>query len=712
MKFDSISAMISGIVNPQENEMHEVLGYASPGDGGGGSFYWDANATETEDKGIIFLSPTISTGRWKRLYDGAVNLKWFGASTTSTDNYLFLKRALGYKSVYIPEGTYQINTAPGTIPFLSDTMLTCDENACLKLTGSTALFLTNGKAHITIQNLSVEGSGAAGAGSVIRFDACKNVKVIDACITKVHGTAIKFFKSEHCTVTGASFIKNYLYGIEDELGAYNNYLNCYFLQNGTTDTATSTTGRGLVLWKTKGCQVEQCKFIGNNEYGLRLYSEAGDTDKMQGCQFNNNFFKDNGNLDIYVYNASNSINNCSGDNNIIERTTNASTGFSLISVQGDYVTLTNTKVINNMPEGRLASIVNLNAANYCVIDGISVTGISNFITYSGTAKPSYCTLKNVIVNDCITVCPGIQGKGHRFEYCHFYHGGSGTMDTAIVADSNAEGKLYFDHVLLDGFYRGLVVSITEVSVKNCTTTNSLNFGIYKIGDNLAGFDVYNNNFDKAFPAELTGLISIYKPSFSRRICFRNIPPFNLGWDTGDIVLNTVSTNGAAVGWRCQQAGAPGTWVPFGLLNMDHYGSNSPEGVITAPIGAIFRRSNGGINTAVYIKETGFGNTGWVPINTTGTNPVPVRTVTAGTTILSTDYTLLVNNTAAINISLPDATLYAGRIFIMKKVSNNTNPITVITTSAQTIDGNVNAVIPLYNEVLHIQSDGTNWQIIN
>lgn len=109
---------------------------------------------------------------------------------------------------------------------------------------------------------------------------------------------------------------------------------------------------------------------------------------------------------------------------------------------------------------------------------------------------------------------------------------------------------------------------------------------------------------------------------------------------------------------------------------------------------------------------GSRNTGWVPIRTMGTNPVPVRRVTAGTTILSTDYTLLINNTAAINISLPDATLHAGRIFIMKKVSNNPDPITVIPTSTQTIDGNTNTVIALYNDVLHIQSDGANWQIIN
>jgi hypothetical protein len=41
------------------------------------------------------------------------------------------------------------------------------------------------------------------------------------------------------------------------------------------------------------------------------------------------------------------------------------------------------------------------------------------------------------------------------------------------------------------------------------------------------------------------------------------------------------------------------------------GSGTPEGVITAPIGSIYSRSNGGAGTSFYVKESGVGNTGWV-----------------------------------------------------------------------------------------------------
>jgi len=41
------------------------------------------------------------------------------------------------------------------------------------------------------------------------------------------------------------------------------------------------------------------------------------------------------------------------------------------------------------------------------------------------------------------------------------------------------------------------------------------------------------------------------------------------------------------------------------------GSGTPEGVVTAPIGSMFMRTDGGAGTSHYIKESGTGNTGWI-----------------------------------------------------------------------------------------------------
>jgi len=41
------------------------------------------------------------------------------------------------------------------------------------------------------------------------------------------------------------------------------------------------------------------------------------------------------------------------------------------------------------------------------------------------------------------------------------------------------------------------------------------------------------------------------------------------------------------------------------------GTGTPESVVTAPIGSLFLRTDGGASTTLYVKESGAGNTGWI-----------------------------------------------------------------------------------------------------
>lgn len=41
------------------------------------------------------------------------------------------------------------------------------------------------------------------------------------------------------------------------------------------------------------------------------------------------------------------------------------------------------------------------------------------------------------------------------------------------------------------------------------------------------------------------------------------------------------------------------------------GTGSPEGAVSAAVGALYTRSDGGAGTTLYVKESGTGNTGWV-----------------------------------------------------------------------------------------------------
>jgi hypothetical protein len=42
-----------------------------------------------------------------------------------------------------------------------------------------------------------------------------------------------------------------------------------------------------------------------------------------------------------------------------------------------------------------------------------------------------------------------------------------------------------------------------------------------------------------------------------------------------------------------------------------FGAGTPEGVVNAPVGSLFCRTDGGASTTLYVKQSGTGNTGWV-----------------------------------------------------------------------------------------------------
>ena len=62
------------------NDTIEVLGYYNPNDGGGGFFYWDSASTTADNGGTIIQRTGIATGRWMRIYDCFIDVKWFGAA--------------------------------------------------------------------------------------------------------------------------------------------------------------------------------------------------------------------------------------------------------------------------------------------------------------------------------------------------------------------------------------------------------------------------------------------------------------------------------------------------------------------------------------------------------------------------------------------------------------------------------------------------------
>lgn len=69
---------------PASGDTAIMLGYYTAADYGGGLFYWDSTSTATHNAGTIIQPAAGGTGRWLRVYSGAVNVNWFGAKGDGT----------------------------------------------------------------------------------------------------------------------------------------------------------------------------------------------------------------------------------------------------------------------------------------------------------------------------------------------------------------------------------------------------------------------------------------------------------------------------------------------------------------------------------------------------------------------------------------------------------------------------------------------------
>ena len=107
--FDTIAAL-QGIASATNRDLAQVYGYYARGDGGGGEFYWDSTSTATDNGGTIIKATAITTGRWIRLYSGAISVKWFGAKGDgTTDDTVAIQSAVDAGNIVdISDGTYEL----------------------------------------------------------------------------------------------------------------------------------------------------------------------------------------------------------------------------------------------------------------------------------------------------------------------------------------------------------------------------------------------------------------------------------------------------------------------------------------------------------------------------------------------------------------------------------------------------------------------------
>lgn len=108
----NVSDMTTIVITPSiDGKTIKVLGYGEINDGGGGYFRWDATSVKVANNGTVFGSNNSATGRWERIYDGPINVAWYGFLPSETADVSILNTVISSNThIYIPPGVYTIDS--------------------------------------------------------------------------------------------------------------------------------------------------------------------------------------------------------------------------------------------------------------------------------------------------------------------------------------------------------------------------------------------------------------------------------------------------------------------------------------------------------------------------------------------------------------------------------------------------------------------------
>jgi len=294
-------ASLKTILKTSPSQMANVLGYYTPGDGGGGIYYLDsADTTSSDNGGTIIVA--ADGARWKLVNDGKISLAQFGAKGDGVSNdgpaITSAVSALSGLPIYVTRtpagGQYAITSGsvdlsgvifiyePGTRVFAQGGVITNQPNFYSLFAGNNNSAGRTSRSHGSIQELRDVLTGIA-YGSGADTYAINRIRIyndrLDAVSDPASGTKVDGLLVHQSF--GGSGTKGGRHSIEGILD-----------QTGTTDSdntdrnyaavvglARTSTGDGGALGDEKGA------YFGGNFYGS-LTNGAMNCYNVTACEFN------------------------------------------------------------------------------------------------------------------------------------------------------------------------------------------------------------------------------------------------------------------------------------------------------------------------------------------------------------------------------------------------------------------------------------------
>jgi hypothetical protein len=219
--------------------------------------------------------------------------------------------------------------------------------------------------------------------------------------------------------------------------------------------------------------------------------------------------------------------------------------------------------------------------------------------------------------------------------------GSAAGDTTVAADNTVligcTARTYVASGVTSGVGIGYMSRVTSNGVcigANATASGSSSIAIGQgvsatgstavaIGSGSAASANYTTALGRRATATHAGGVALGCDSTNAGAATTAINDFVLGTASHTVrAPGSLTVTGAVVGGATIDAT---TGFRHGSAVMPSWttGTGSPEGAITAPVGSLYSRTDGGIDTTIYRKETGSGLTGWVPTAAAGLPPSAV-----------------------------------------------------------------------------------------
>ncbi|MEG9327949.1 right-handed parallel beta-helix repeat-containing protein [Salinimicrobium catena] len=359
-----------------------VLGFYEPGDGGGGVFTWNPISTEEDNGGTIISTVDLETGRWKRIYNDTINVKWFGAKGDGiTDDTIEIQNALDiYGNIKFDYGIY----------IISKTLISIHSNRDIFSYDSAVLSLSDGAlCEILIlkncENSTVRGLKFHGNSTKNRLDIGK-FTVNDVDLGLSHSSALLKIKS--CKNVKVENVQ-----IEDSFIApvvLENSINCKILNS----ISINHKREGFGIKGGQNCVIDNCHSESASP-GLAwsLYFTSG----IPGDKHKHNHVLSN-NIAINAQAALMTINT------------------TYTRVTGNVIKKTTPNHITSGPGIRLGHRQEYNSAENCLVDNNIISGITPDIPFGNDSGNRGISVDygtgSVISNNSITDCNA--GIGNTF----------------------------------------------------------------------------------------------------------------------------------------------------------------------------------------------------------------------------------------------------------------------------------------------------------